>query len=259
VRTFLNGYQTYSNQVQIAVVPSNLQNTNLTIRINIGPTSNVSAVWVSWIAFSPASASFTAYGGSLSKNSFTGSVSNDISNSLYQNVYLLYGLTTISLNNQASLTYSCQINNNFQLSVQVNGNFDAFGLVYIVAGNSPNQLCSHCGSASYAYANSCLTACPLGTTPKSFPNGGIACLGTAVTTTTTSITSSTTTYISTGTTGTSTSGAAYNSGSSSTGSNSGLQSSAVNTQTQTSYPAVSTVSQTTGQKYSQNNGTPSST
>ena len=59
-------------------------------------------------------------------------------------------------------------------------NFDSLGLVYIVAGNSPNKLCSACGTNNKAYGNTCLSSCPLGTTANTYKDGGIACLGTAV-------------------------------------------------------------------------------
>ena len=240
VRAFLNGYQSTSNEVQIAAIPSNLQTTNLTIRINIGPNTNISAVWVSWVAFSTASASFTAYGGSLAKNSFTGQASSDVSGSLYQNVYLLYGLASLSLKNSAPLALTCQINN-FQLAVNANGNLDSFGLIYIVAGNAPSQLCAQCGAASYAYTNSCLTACPLGTSLKTFPNGGNACLGTAITSAPTA--TATITSITTSTTSTAYAGTSSNNGaSSSIASNGG--SSYTNSQSATSSAQTQTVPQT---------------
>ncbi len=98
VRVFLNGYQTQSNVVQIQVSPSNLEGTSLSVKIIIGSSTQISGVWLSWIAFSPVTASFSAYGGSLGRNSFVGSFSSDVSSNLYQNSYLLYGLSQISIN-----------------------------------------------------------------------------------------------------------------------------------------------------------------
>jgi hypothetical protein len=98
VRVFLNGYQSESNIVQIQVSPSNLQGTTLSAKILLGPTSKIVGIWLSWIAFSPVTASFSAYGGSLGRNSFIGSFNTDISSHLYQNSYLLYGLSQISIN-----------------------------------------------------------------------------------------------------------------------------------------------------------------
>jgi len=98
VRVFLNGYQSESNTVQIQVSPSNLQGTTLSAKILLGPTSKIVGIWLSWIAFSPVTASFSAYGGSLGRNSFVGTFNSDISSHLYQNSYLLYGLSQISIN-----------------------------------------------------------------------------------------------------------------------------------------------------------------
>lgn len=98
VRVFLNGYQAQSNVVQVQVSPSNLEGTTLSIKILLGPSTRIAGVWLSWIAFSPVTASFSAYGGSLGRNSFVGSFSSDVSSSLYQNSYLLYGLSQISIN-----------------------------------------------------------------------------------------------------------------------------------------------------------------
>jgi len=104
----------------------------------------------------------------------------DISSNLYQNSYLLYGLSQLSINGKEPLTYSCQISNSFELSLASSRNFDSLGIVYVAAGNAPGKLCSACGAATIAYVNSCLTSCPLGTTPNTYKDGGVACLGTAL-------------------------------------------------------------------------------
>lgn len=180
IRAFLNGYQTQSNAVQISVSPSNLQGTTLSIKILLGPSTQIAGIWLSWIAFSPVTASFSAYGGSVGRNSFVGSYNSDVSSNLYQNSYLLYGLSQISINGKESLAYSCQISNNFQLSLASSRNFDSLGIIYIAAGNPPSKLCSACGAANIAYGNSCLSSCPLGTTPNTYKDGGVCCIGTAV-------------------------------------------------------------------------------
>ncbi len=180
VRVFLNGYQAQSGVVQIAVSPSNLQGTSLSVKIMLGPTTQITGIWLSWIAFSPVTASFSAYGGSVGRSSFTGSFNSDISNNLYHNSYILYGLTQISINGQDPLAYSCHIASNFQLSLSSSRNFDSLGIVYIVAGNAPGKLCSACGTNNVAYGSSCLSSCPLGTTANTYKDGGVACLGTAV-------------------------------------------------------------------------------
>jgi len=219
VRAFLNGYQAQSSVVQVSISPSNLQGTTLSIKILLGPNAQVTGVWLSWIAFSPVTATFSAFGGSLGKNAFTGSFNSDVSSSLYQNAYLLYGLTQVSIGGQDSLAYSCQISNNFQLSLSSSRNIDSLGIVYIAAGNSPAKLCSACGAANVAYGNTCLTSCPLGTTATTYKDGGVACLGTAVSSSTSNSSAATSTSTS----------AASNSTTASTAAASNSTSSAANT------------------------------
>lgn len=181
IRAFINGYMSWGNGVQIAVAPSNLQGSTLSFTLMFGPGTNVTSAWISFIAFSPSTASFSAYGGSLNRASFSGSLTNDVSNSLYQTPYILFGLTQISLSGQTPLDYACSINPNFQLNLASSRNFDSFGIAYIVAGNSPSKLCSSCGNGFVAYGNTCVSSCPLGTSQFTYKDGGIACIGTAVT------------------------------------------------------------------------------
>ena len=73
IRAFINGYMVGSNGVQVAVNPNNLEGTTLSIKIMLGPTTQISSIWLSYIAFSPVTSSFVAYGGSLMKSKFSGS------------------------------------------------------------------------------------------------------------------------------------------------------------------------------------------
>jgi hypothetical protein len=180
VRAFINGYMLSSAGVQIAISASNLQGTQLSVTVLLGSTTQVSAVWVSFIAFSPSTSSFAAYGGSLIKNQFSGSTSEDIQSNLYETPYTLFGLTQISLFGVQSMNYSCTLSKQFLLGVSASNVFDSFGIMYIIAGSAPKKLCEACGTANKAYGNTCVSSCPLGTTAKAFNDGGIGCLGTAV-------------------------------------------------------------------------------
>jgi hypothetical protein len=77
IRVFLNGFNLAagSGALQISVAPTNLQNTNITIKVTMGKMTLVDRVVLSWIAFAPITASFVSYGGQVSKNSFSGAVS----------------------------------------------------------------------------------------------------------------------------------------------------------------------------------------
>lgn len=65
VRVFINGYMASSNGVQIAVSPNNLEGAQLSIKVMFGSTTNIKSVWLSYVAFSPSTASFAAFGGSF--------------------------------------------------------------------------------------------------------------------------------------------------------------------------------------------------
>lgn len=116
------------------------------------------------------------------KAHFTGSQSKDISNTIYRTPYKLYGLTQISLKHKKPLAFESDISEDFNLKVESEGIFDSFGMMYIIAGNAPKMLCSHCGSGFVAYGSVCVNTCPLGTTSKTYKDGGVCCIGTAVST-----------------------------------------------------------------------------
>lgn len=147
----------------------------------LGDNTSVKGVWLSYIAFTPSSGSFYAYGGSLTKSAFSGVFNQDASNSLYQTPYTLYGLTQISLSGQTPLDFSFSMSKDFQLAFSSSRVFDSFSIMYIVAGVLPSKLCLNCGDANIAYGNTCVKSCPLGTTKNTFKAGGIGCLGTALT------------------------------------------------------------------------------
>lgn len=144
IRSFINGYMLKSNGIQIIVNPSNLQKTELSVKVNVGPTTRISSLWLSYVAFSPITASFAAYGGSLMKSKFSGSVSQDISSSLHETPYKLFGLTKISLYGIRNMDFICTISDYFNMAVKASSNFDSFGIMYIVAGKAPKGLCANC-------------------------------------------------------------------------------------------------------------------
>ena len=114
----------------------------------------------------------------MGKSKFSGSISEDISNSLYETPYKLYGLTKISLYGVKNMDFYCSISDYFKMSVKSSNNFDSFGIMYIIAGKAPKQLCSQC-SGQYVYDNTCVASCPAGTMKKTYKDGGVACMGKA--------------------------------------------------------------------------------
>lgn len=72
LRVFINGFDVASDNVQISVSPTNLQNTRLTVRITIGSTTKLNKIWLSWLAFSKVNKGFGVYGGQISRSGFSG-------------------------------------------------------------------------------------------------------------------------------------------------------------------------------------------
>jgi len=175
VRVFINGYDVSTPTLQLSVAPTNLQATKLTIKVTAGSQTNLKRIWLSWLAFSPATASFGSYGGQVSQSQYSGSVSSDISNSLYSTPYVFYGLNLLSLVRSQPLAFSSSIDNNFVLTVSATASVDSFSLVYIAVGVLPGQLCANCGSGLVANGASCVSSCPIGTYAFTYKDGGVAC------------------------------------------------------------------------------------
>ena len=175
IRTFINGYDLVSNTLQLATAPANLQGTKLTIGISLGAQTSIRRLWVSYIAFSPSTASFVSYGGQISQRKFAGSVSSDISKSIYHSPYVLIGLNLVSLGNSQPISFETVLGHAFHCEVAASRLVDEFSLVYIAVGVAPHDMCSSCGRYAIAAENQCVTTCPQGSIPHTYPDGGVGC------------------------------------------------------------------------------------
>ena len=175
IRTFINGYGLTSNVLQLATAPANLQGTRLTIGISVGPQTVLNRLYVSYIAFSPSDASFVSYGGQISQRKFAGSVSSDISNSLYHTPYVLIGLNLVSIGNNQPISFETMLGNAFHCQVSASRMVEEFSLIYIAVGVAPSKLCSACGRYAIASDNQCVTACPEGSSPFTYADSGVGC------------------------------------------------------------------------------------
>jgi hypothetical protein len=175
IRVFINGFDLSSNALQISVSPSNLQGTKLTVSVTVGATTVLKRLWLSWLAFSPSSAAFGSYGGQYSQSKYSGSVSSDISNSLYQTPYLFLGLNLLSVSNSQPLVFSSAADSSFVLTVSASRVVDDFSIVYIAVGILPSLQCSACGSGLIACGSNCQSSCVAGSYPFTFNDGGVAC------------------------------------------------------------------------------------
>jgi len=175
IRVFINGFDFASNTLQISVSPTNLQGSRLTIRITTGATNALRGIWLSWLAFSPSTASFGSYGGQVSQTKYSGAVSSDISNSLYQTPYLLYGLNLLSLTASQALNFASTIDSGFVLTVSASSQLEEFSLVYVAVGVLPGKVCAACGNRQVVSGGSCVASCDADTYAFTFRDGGVGC------------------------------------------------------------------------------------
>ena len=175
IRVFINGFDVSSLALQISVSPSNLQQSKLTVSVTVGASTVLRRIWLSWLAFSPSSASFGSFGGQYSQSRFSGSVNRDISNTLYQSPYVFLGINLIAISNTLALAFTSAVDSGFVLSVSASGVVDDFSLVYIAVGVPPSRHCSSCGSGLVASGNNCLASCGPGSFAFTYKDGGVAC------------------------------------------------------------------------------------
>ena len=81
------------------IIPVDFDDRKLVIGLTVGPNTNITGVTISYIVFSPATAPFMSYGGSLVRNKFSGMVDKDITHNIYRTPYLLIGVAILSLVN----------------------------------------------------------------------------------------------------------------------------------------------------------------
>jgi hypothetical protein len=157
------------------VSPTNLQDTKLTFRVTLGKTTVLNSIALSWLAFSPSSASFASYGGQINQNQYSGSVSSDISSSIYQSQYTIYGLTLLSINSGKGINFGANIDTNFIITIGSSIPIDSFSLVYVALGQLPSKQCQNCGAANIINSGFCYSECPANTYSFTYNDGGVGC------------------------------------------------------------------------------------
>ena len=177
IRVFLNGFNLdrRSGALQVSAAPTNLQGTQLTIKVTMGKKTLIDKICLSWIAFSPSTASFVSYGGQVSKGQFSGSASKDISSTIYQSSYTIYGLNLISIISGKGISFASDISEDFIFSVSSSIPIDSFSVVYIAVGPYPSKVCANCGAQNIIYGDNCVASCPAGTFSHTYKDGGVAC------------------------------------------------------------------------------------
>ena len=84
-------------------------------------------------------------------NAVSGSVSSDISNSLYQNAYTLYGLNLISLNAVLPIAFISSIDSTYVLTISASATINSFSFVNVSVGVLPGKHCISCNNGLVAY------------------------------------------------------------------------------------------------------------
>lgn len=175
IRAFINGFglNSGSTGIQIQVDGRSIQANGLTIVTLTGPRTDLKKLWFSYIAFSPSTAAFTSYGGTVADTSFLGTNAKDVKSLVQHNNYGLVGLNKIS--STFSLRYSTDVDADFIFSYTVAGNNVDFVANYIFVGPRTNTVCSRC-TETYSHRDQCVASCPAGTFQKPYNMGGIACI-----------------------------------------------------------------------------------
>ena len=148
IRVFLNGFNLdrRSGALQVSAAPTNLQGTQLTIKVTMGKKTLIDKICLSWIAFSPSTSSFVSYGGQISKSKFSGSATKDISSTIYESAYSIYGLNLVSIISGKGVSFTSDISKNFIFSASSSVPIDSFSIVYVAVGPYPSKVCANCGA-----------------------------------------------------------------------------------------------------------------
>jgi hypothetical protein len=104
-----------------------------------------------------------------------GSVSTDISNTLYQSPYLLYGLTELAFTGTQAIAFTSSIDQDYVFTATSSRAVGLFTIVYIAVGVAPGNLCSTCGKGLIASGKDCVSSCPQNTYAFTYGKTGVAC------------------------------------------------------------------------------------
>lgn len=147
----------------------------MTIKVTLGKRTVIDRINLSWVAFSPTTASFAVYGGQLNQNRFSGSNSKDIAGPIYQSDHTIYGLNLISITSGKGIAFMTDIDEDFVLSCSSSIQIDSFALVYIVIGPTPASLCKNCGAYNIVYEDQCVDRCPTTSYAHTMKDGTVVC------------------------------------------------------------------------------------
>jgi hypothetical protein len=73
------------------------------------------------------------------------------------------------------IEYSSTFYENMYLQLKTSRSIDELTLSYIAVGAPPASICSACANQNFAYADQCMAACPAGSFPFTYRDGGKGC------------------------------------------------------------------------------------
>lgn len=174
-RIFLNGFGVNAGTqgFQIQIEARDIGSTGFTLAVATGSQTDLKFILFSFLIFSPTTAPFASYGGSITKSGFSGVGYQDISNTIYSNNFVLQGL--VRLGSSLNLNILTNLDNDFVLGFSSEAGSVDFVYAYVVVGVAPQSVCSHCSSERCAYRDRCVASCPENTYQVTFKDGGIGC------------------------------------------------------------------------------------
>ena len=81
----------------------------------------------------------------------------------------------LSLTKSGELEFSSSIDDEFVMTVSSSGLINHFSIVYVSVGVPTSEVCLSCGSDLVVSGDQCVAACPVGSLPFSYKDGGVGC------------------------------------------------------------------------------------
>lgn len=119
-----------------------------------GKKTDLKSVDFSYLLFSPSSAPFASYGGSMSRVGLTGITYQDISNTIYYSNMIIQGLMKVG--SALSINLASNFDSEFVMGFNNQGPAIDFIYSYVVLGVPAASMCSNCRSQKCAYRDICV-------------------------------------------------------------------------------------------------------
>jgi hypothetical protein len=175
-RPFLSGVtlSKITNTISVSITGKELTTTGF----NVGVISacGLTAVTVSYLAFSPSTAGFASYGGIIEQPVVPTATYLSIHKSLCSLENFIYGLNGFTFGATASASLSTEIDRSFVLTVNPGQITSKLAFTYIVYGPSPKYVCANCPDKISGFGGRCVSQCKQGEAQYTYPDGSQGCI-----------------------------------------------------------------------------------